>query len=270
MDSKVYVITGTYNRGHLLARSLECYSKGTVVPAKIFVIDDDSTDNTSEICRQYSDIVEYIKLTKPEGITWRDSAAFINMGIKRVLTLCKPEDVIICTHPEVMPGPLSIQHLSEGSKHNIYLNCKPYYLTPRDQEQLDTAPWREVGAPEAARMIEGFYEYKPIIAGGVDYSPKTIEASKDWESWVFGGMTALTWKKIGGMSEHNAWGSIDVTFHMRRHMLGILCSSMQDRNAMCVHQNHDTGTDATPRDMKLCMQEAHGFKHPIEAIYNNL
>ena len=48
---KAAVIMGTYNRGHLLRRSLENYAMQTENDFYIHVFDDGSTDNTKELVR---------------------------------------------------------------------------------------------------------------------------------------------------------------------------------------------------------------------------
>jgi glycosyltransferase involved in cell wall biosynthesis len=269
---KFFVVLGTYNRAHLLERSLYWYRNSSLKPEKVFVLDDSSTDNTKALCEEYSDIVDYEYLQKPEGVEWRDSAAFLNKGIKKALSVCSMDDVIICTHPEVIPGPDSFLELSVASCHDTYLNCKPYYLTPSQQVEFESSNWKEIGGPSAARELKDFYLESPTIAGNADYRPKAIEGNPKWESWVFGGMTAQTWKKIGGMSEHNTWGSIDVSFLARRHILGVECLSTSQPNSYCIHQNHDDPSKnvITPRDMKACHANAHRYTKPIHAICNNL
>src|SRR5437868_2541424 len=135
----VSVVLSTYNRSHLLCRSLTCYAQQQLnVPFEIIVIDDGSEDDTSELCNTYAHHIDlkYIRLHKPAGL-WRDCATTINMGIRAA-----KGDLVIPTHPEVMPGPYSLQDLWNHRAEKTYMACKIYYLTPADQARIDTVAWQ--------------------------------------------------------------------------------------------------------------------------------
>ena len=57
------------------------------------------------------------------------------------------------------------------------------------------------------RFMPGFYDPYP---GNPDYSHSSMDRHIRWESWVFGGLTRSTWKAIGGMTEFDVWGAIDM------------------------------------------------------------
>lgn len=71
----VSVVVPTYNRGHLIARTIDSVLKQTYSNFEIIIVDDASKDNTSEVIASYTDKrIKYIKLkenskgTKPRNV----------------------------------------------------------------------------------------------------------------------------------------------------------------------------------------------------------
>ncbi|ANQ86418.1 hypothetical protein dqs_3397 [Azoarcus olearius] len=60
-SNAVSVVVPTYNRAAFLAECLESLLAQTVPPVRILVIDDGSTDNTSEVVATFGDRVEYLR-----------------------------------------------------------------------------------------------------------------------------------------------------------------------------------------------------------------
>ena len=254
------VVCATYQRSHLLTRSIECYnrSKFPLDRLEVVVVDDGSTDYTQPLMQNFhtSIDVKYVKLRK-FGNVWRDCAAVINHGI-RIAT----GEYVLLTHPEVMPGRGSIAWCVEaGTAGDYYSCCKPYYLTQRDQDRLGTVNWINEG-PLAVRKIEGFYDDEQHKSGNTAYAPRAVEKSPDWKSWVFGGCRRSVWKSIGGMLESTKWGSVDLLWHMRRHTLGIIDRCGMADDTFVVHQNHDDPAKnvPTPRDLEAAHAEAAAVK----------
>lgn len=267
------VVMVSYNRADLLCRSVSCYNKSNFDLSKleIVVVDDGSTDHTSKICELFDSKIEvkYVKLRKPDGL-WRDCAVNINHGIR----ICSGHHILL-THPEVMVGRDTIAQFCDNSKDWQYTCAKPYYLSARDQERLDTVNWMEEG-PLAVRKIEGFYEVMQHAHGNPDYTPWAIESvgkpngrHKTWDSWVVGGYTRDTMKKLGGWIETKNWGTTDLVQLGRRHILGIPNVTLIDDSTLCVHQNHDA-----PRNIDKAHAEAGAMStNPYDLVYpatNNL
>ena len=271
------VVMATYNRCHLLERSLQCYARQDFPMDRfeLIVIDDHSEDDTQELVHDFChdhDMKYTIPTTGPKKEAWRDCGAILNSGIR-----ASTGEHIILTHPEVLPGRKSVatcvevlQMYESSRRHSqtpdlwtgCYACCKPYYLSPRDQERIDTVDWLNEG-PLAVRKIDGFYEEQP---GHPDYQPRAIESvgtggpHTHWLSWVFGGCSRRTWREIGGMLETNTWGAVDVAFVQRRKTLGIVNHTCTDDDTLCVHQNHDDPTKnvVTPRVEDLWKKELAG------------
>lgn len=274
----VSICLASYQRRHLLERSLLCYENQEFPKddVEIVVIDDHSTDGTSELVREWSQrtgirAVSVVPSPKKEG--WRDCGAVLNYGIRAAAG-----EYILLTHPEVMPGKQSVSKCvdalsdfedarkhrtgcAEGGPLGLYACCRIYYLSPREQDLIDTVPW-DMESPLAVRRIEGFYELD--VNGAPDFSHRATDIVAQpgsriprWESWVFGGCSRETWKRMGGMLETVRWGAVDIAFTHRRRTLGIGNHTCPEESTICVHQSHDDPTKnvVTDRDMSKWVEE---------------
>ena len=259
---KLSIVFGTYNRAHLLRRSLETYATQPFKDFELIVIDDGSTDDTFSLVKSYmgSIDIKYIYLAKDDG-RWRDSSSFINLGIRAARG-----EIIVPTHPEVMVGKDTLQGIVDNMRHWTYVCAKPYYLTKADQEAIDTVDWKSDVLAITKR--EGFYEQPSAEhSGDKAYAHREMEKHEVWQSWVFGGMTKPTWRRIGGLSESEVWGPVDITFANRRAVLGIDTVTLKQRSTMVIHQNHDEGT---PRDLKKAIEESKKIEFYTDAIEYNV
>lgn len=243
------IVMGTYNRGHLLQRSLRAYAKqGKIV---LVVMDDGSTDSTEILCAHSPVPIHYIRLADKKPGEWRDSASFLNEGIKYALHNLQANYVFI-THPEIIPG---LETVSEGRKlatdDNTWVSCRGYYLTPADQMRLDWINWES--DPLNVRQLPEFYGKgaSAEFTGNRDYLPEGIESIPVWQSWIFGGGSRAFWLRFGGLTPFNVWGSVDVDLLHRRHTGGINTVTPQNPRATVIHQNHDDL--GTPRNMEVAL-----------------
>ena len=245
------VVLGTYNRGHLLQRSLQLYAKQE--PMMLVVIDDGSTDDTEDICRYHSTMIHYIKLTDKEPGEWRDSASFLNMGIRYALHQLEAKHIFI-THPEVIPGIHTIKNAVYYSKdEKTWVSIKPYYLSVEEQNCIDNIDWQS--NPLLVRNLPGFYGKKELTGyfGFEDYLPENIDKTDTWHSWLFAGGSREFWLKFGGVTPYNTWGSIDVDLLNRRQAGNINTVTPISETSMVIHQNHDDL--GTPKDMSVAIRD---------------
>ena len=238
---KAAVIMGTYNRGHLLRRSLENYAMQTENDFYVHVFDDGSTDDTGNVVID-GDLtlglnIKYTRLEKQPG-KWRDSASFINAGIAYALHVAKCPYIFI-THPEIIPGlaliETGIKYLQRPMKARF--NAKGYYLTVEQQKRIDKVDLT-LGL-EQIRLLPNFYEENEKGNGNPDYTARAIDRALSWGSWIFGGFTADGWRDFGGVFESEVWGAVDIEMHDRAKALGYHTVTPQDIRAMVIHQNHD-------------------------------
>lgn len=243
---RIFVVLGTYNRAHLLARSLNKYPKDVT----IIVMDDGSTDNTMEVCKANPNVY-YEFLGLKEG--WRDSASYLNKGIKQALSL--GAEYVFITHPEIVPGKTTIKSAVElAVDKETWISCKGYYLTAKEQQQYADYPDRDI------RTVPGFYakNKSPEFNGNKDYLPENIERSQVWDSWIFGGGSREMWQYFGGVTEFNNWGSVDVDLNDRRRIGEMKTVTPGKPTDFVIHQNHDDLN--TPRDMSACMAALHKYE----------
>lgn len=276
----VSVVLATYERAPLLARSLVCYerSAGLYPPddLELVVIDDHSTDGTRDLVLDWSKTtgVRAVVLTaSPKPAEWVDCGHWLNVGIR-----ASTGRHVLLTHPEVMVGRRSVAACVEQLEYHessydigvdewrrqhpfgLYACCRVYYLSPQDQTRLDTVPWREEGAL-AVRQIAGFYT--DDTNGHPDYCHRATDLVAQpksriptWESFVFGGHSRETWRRLGGMLETREWGSVDIAWSHRRRTLGIPNHTCPADDTIVVHQNHDLpGNVVTDRDTEKWKRE---------------
>jgi Glycosyl transferase family 2 len=245
----VSVVMASYNRAHLLRRSIEGYNRSSfpLDQLEIIVIDDHSSDDTRMMMGLLHPSIRWMLVTVgPKNEQWRDCGAVLNAGIRASLG-----DYIILTHPEVIPGRDSISECVKNMYYNMYTCCKIYYLSQAEQELINIVSDKRDTL--AIRKIPNFYSQD--TNGNPDYRHDTTDKIgtpgfrlQTWESWVFGGLTRTTWKWLGGMLETQKWGSVDVGFLHRRKVLGIPNHTCIPDSTICIHQNHDSPNDIqTPR-----------------------
>lgn len=273
----ITVVTGTYNRAHLLLRSLfhyqACKRAGTMA---LIVMDDGSTDFTRELCEKFANDqlpIYYFYMGDKQPGQWRDSAAFINQGMSFALHAMNAS-FVFPTHPEICVGEDTIATIVDycNENPNAFGMAKGYYLTPEQQVNYGS-DWnlaQHWSIPDGIDTPQNFWKFDSIAAfieenpDFYNYGDPThayhhtqVEKAKVWDSWIFCGARRETWLNFGGFGESNAWGSIDLNFHHRRYQGGFISWTPEGQNNMVVHQSHDLGlpTD-TPRDMELCMETA--------------
>lgn len=255
------VVFSTYNRNHLLALSIEGYNR-MLFPLdrlQVVVVDDGGEDSAAPLMERFDPRIDvvYLRLRKPPGL-WRDVAASINYGIRAASGA-----VVAVTHPEIHPGRESLSWCCETlSAHpESWASCKGYYLSPRDQERLETVDWRS--DPLNVRKIEGFYDPRD---GHPDYHPAAIDQvgkpgyiHNVWNSWIWGAMTRRSWSHFSGFIPTASWGSCDLLLLQRRQKLGIPNVTGVADKTIVLHFNHDIPVGAfvpTNRDIKACHDNA--------------
>lgn len=279
---KCSIVLATFDRAHLLKRSLECYSRQSfpVEQLELVVIDDHSTDDTRTVVLDWAhecNVSCQVLTVGPKHEKWRDAGAILNYGIRAALG-----EHIVLTHPEVMPGRHSVLNLvtklesfeheritggqgeEVGNSPGLYAACKVYYLSRSEQDRIDSVDWQNEGA-FAVRKMPGFYEYDSN--GHPDYRHTTTDKIatpgyrlQTWDSWVFAGCSRETWRRLGGMWTTSKWGSVDVAFNDRRKQTGMAEWTSSDDESIVVHQNHDGEIDVpTPRIEQAWKTELNGM-----------
>ncbi len=256
---KVAVVLGTYNRGKLLRRALRKYGAFNL---QLVVMDDGSTDETKIFCEFSAANIHYFYLGDKTG--YRDSASYLNKGIKYALDELKASHVYI-THPEIIIGNTTLIDCVEyATDDNTWVSFKGYYLTP-EQQVIAQTQWDTITAEIVSKHFPNFYgsAQSAEFTGNPDYTPEAIEAAPVWHSWIFAGGSAAMWRRFGGLTPFETWGSVDVDLLNRRNIGGIRTVTPQALSSYVVHQNHD---DNAQRDMAKCMAALPVYTSPEQAF----
>lgn len=243
------IIIGTYNRGDLLRRSLHAYAK--IGGITLVIMDDGSTDNTLDVIKDFANVdglnIEYVNMGEKTG--YRDSASFLNIGIKYALHVLKADHIFI-THPEIIPGRTTIQSAIEKAKDKTtWVSCKGYYLTVWQQRYMQNFYSTFTAIDLKDKFNLSLYP-SAEHSGDPAYLPANIEKAKVWDSWIFAGGSREMWQYFGGLTEFDTWGSVDVDLLRRRQAAGIKTVTPQKFSDYVVHQNHDNNAQ---RDLTKCM-----------------
>jgi hypothetical protein len=146
-----------------------------------------------------------------------------------------------------MVGPTTLIELAsvvENPDDIRFFNGKPYILSRKHQEKIDTVDWRRKGACVAVRELPDFYDKESHEhKRNTEYQMRNIEQHKSMETDMFCAMTRNGWKKVGGHPPAKAWGEDDLSFLSERARLGIKTHTLQGFNSIVVHQNHDGPND---------------------------
>lgn len=267
---KVSVLSSTFNRGKLLDRALATYANQTLDRRywEYVLVDDGSQDNTLDVAQKWKDrglpiqVYDVAKdLGRPkEPGKWRDGSIGRNIGS----TMCHGK-VLVATHPEILvpPDALEVAYESVCQYPNDWHTAIPYWM-PENTDDVYGDEWELKPDLLRLRDIPGFPEW-PKVNEICDYRNYNQERRRDWESEVWFAMSMKLWREIGGFTEFEVWGPVDVDFSNRRRVIGIptrILTSLQSEatsgNLMVYHQWH-----TSPRDRDLCDEalNKHGWNY---------
>jgi hypothetical protein len=265
---QVSVVFGTYNRAELLRRSLDGYVRQRLPldQLEIIALDDWSSDGTAELLAEYAQRLRVVTIRPPWKTrgTWRDSASILNIGLRAAAG-----EMIVSTHPEVIPGLESLRAFAEHHRERTYHACKAYYLSAPQQAALDTVDWRRSNLE--LRRLPGFYlDPADLDAPENAYAHAAMDRHEVWESLLFGAMTRDTWRWFGGLREFEGWGSVDVDFLHRRTALGMANATELGDETICIHQNHEAQNQQVTRDVARAIAAVPVYARPEDALLRNL
>lgn len=266
-SSKPYrniVVFGTYNRAHLMRQSMYAYQQSLSENDAVVVLDDGSTDNTLEVCEMYAHSLDvyYFRLEDKQPGEWRDSAAFLNMGISFAIHALNAQRVIP-THPEIVPSPYTFEAINHAPDVD-FLMFRGYYLPVELQLRYEAFVntvkngWL-IGCNWSIKRFKAlcpdWYSYGDPKH---DFHPNNLEADKRaFDSWIFCAATSDTWKLFKGMPESSNWGTVDMAFMKQRYTFGFTTATPNEIDAWVTHMNHDDPkyNVLTPRVMEVWMED---------------
>jgi glycosyltransferase involved in cell wall biosynthesis len=180
----VSLIIPTFSRPRLLARAVESARAASTTPPEIIVVDDASTDETAEVCRNLVG-VKYVRLERNQGV-----AGARNVGL---LAATQEYVAFLDDDDQRLPGSLDLQVAKLEENPGAGFCCGPLLFA-----DAEGRPTGEVGALNAAEgervfwsLLQLDYFVQPvgvvvrrsaILAAGL---PKSrVNGIDDWDLWV--------------------------------------------------------------------------------------
>jgi glycosyltransferase involved in cell wall biosynthesis len=183
------VVMPTYNRGELIAETLDAVLAQTLPPAEIIVIDGGSTDNTQQVLSRYAD-----RITS-EVIANREVQPKRNLG----LGLAKTAWIAFCDSDDLWrPTYLEKQAALISAEPDISLSFSNFQILQSGRiepaTKFDDAPpgfWEDIGT---RRIAEGWVFDRSIAGASLRFHPifpSAMVLSKDLAVAVGGFNSAL-------------------------------------------------------------------------------
>jgi glycosyltransferase involved in cell wall biosynthesis len=185
-NPKVSVVIPTYNRAHLICRSIQSVLDQTYQNLEIIVVDDGSTDNTEEIVINFKDErIRYIKHSENKG-----ASAARNTGIKvsrgEYIAFQDSDDewfseklekqisAFYNSSPEV--GVVYSGFYRVEANKKIYIPSDDHVAQKKGNIYNELLKGNFVGTPAVLIKKECFENVK--------YFDENIPALEDWELWI--------------------------------------------------------------------------------------
>lgn len=181
------LIIPAYNRGPLIADTIRSALDQSVAFNEIIVVDDGSTDNTSDVVQQFADHVLYVR-TDNQGVQRARNTGVAHAKSERV-AFCDSDDLLDPDYVEVVSAWLA----SHPETDVTYVNFSTFDARPFYPDKFFAAP---AGYFHGVRLEHGFYVDDP------DLYIKSIRYPCMW-------VTGMTVRK----SFYEAIGGFDPAFH---------------------------------------------------------
>lgn len=146
VERTVYAVIPVHNRRMITRQCLLCLYQQTFARLKVIVVDDGSSDGTSEMIRaEFPEVI----LLHGDGNLWWTGAT--NMGVRYALTQCHKEDYILVINDDVFVQPDYVDTLFNVAESNpstlvqsVYVDASNVILDGGIRINWITAKWRAV------------------------------------------------------------------------------------------------------------------------------
>ncbi|MEM7595767.1 MAG: glycosyltransferase [Cyanobacteria bacterium P01_A01_bin.83] len=167
---KVSVIIPAYNGERYLAAAIDSIFEQTFTDYEIIVVDDGSTDNTSQIARQYGAAVQYLSQTN-QGV-----AASRNLG----LSTAKGEYIAFLDQDDVfLPHKLASQVDLLDQDPNLGMVNSGWQITNQEGElQAAVEPWQQIPELTTANLII----WKPVFLGAMLFRQSWLKQTAGFDT----------------------------------------------------------------------------------------
>src|SRR3954447_12060362 len=96
----IFVVIPVFNRKVLLSNCLDSLRSQTNQNFKVIVVDDGSTDGTSDMLKEH---FPEVTVLKGDGNLWWTGS--MNVGVRHALALCKENDYIMALNDDLVVAP---------------------------------------------------------------------------------------------------------------------------------------------------------------------
>ena len=126
IETMIFVIIPVYNRKNLTQGCLESLKQQNYRGFNVILVDDGSTDGTSEMVQLlYPDTI----LLKGDGNLWW--AGSVNKGIRYALSVCQSDDYILTLNDDLIVPPVYISNLLSQKQMILFIGrtarrCRDY------------------------------------------------------------------------------------------------------------------------------------------------
>ncbi|MBE9046624.1 glycosyltransferase family 2 protein [Pleurocapsales cyanobacterium LEGE 10410] len=168
--TKVSVIIPAYNGDRYIAKTIDSVLEQTYNNYEIIVVDDGSTDATSQVVRQYGDRIRYLSQTN-QGV-----AASRNFG----LTAAQGEYIAFLDQDDVfLPHKLASQvALFDNNSALGIANSGWQIVDQTGRLKAAVQPWQQIPDLSAANLII----WKPVFLGAMLFRRSWLERSPGFDS----------------------------------------------------------------------------------------
>ena len=116
---KIYIVIPAHNEGNFIGQTLTSLANQSLLPDKLVVVDDSSTDNTSEIVSKYAEKYPFIELVRNTSSTEHaPGSKVINAFYKGFYTLDDNFDVICKFDADLIFPPNYLEKIAEYFTNN--------------------------------------------------------------------------------------------------------------------------------------------------------
>ena len=167
---RVSVIIPAYNGDRYISAGIDSVLAQTYSEYEIIVVDDGSTDNTSEVVKQYGDRVNYLSQTN-QGV-----AASRNLG----LAAARGEYIAFLDQDDVfLPHKLSTQvALLDRDSALGMINSGWQIVDERGKLKAAVQPWQQIPHLTQANLLI----WKPVFLGAMLFRRTWLERSKGFDT----------------------------------------------------------------------------------------
>jgi len=186
MLDKISVIIPTYNRANLLPRAIESVLRQTFKNFELIIVDDGSTDNTTEVVKEFlkkDKRIKYIKLNKNSGVPAHPRNIGIQNAVGEYIAFLDSDD-------EWLPEKLEKQmQLFTNSSNNLgFVGCNGIVI---DEKNNKTTEYKILKYEDIFKelLINNFISTSSILVkkkvfNKIGFFDENLKIGEDRDMWI--------------------------------------------------------------------------------------